>query len=71
MNGQVEVTRQTLRTITHSIMLHAWVSDEYINVKLMYMTDNILPVLPTKHLVNHDDEPTTPHKLKTGTKHSV
>ena len=30
-NGQVEVTCQTLQTITDSIMLHAWVSDEYLN----------------------------------------
>ena len=37
----------------------------------MYMTDNILPVLPIKHLVNKDSESTTPHKLATGTKPSV
>ena len=52
-------------------MLHARVSDKYINFALMYMTDHILPVLPIKHLVNQDGEPTTPQKLSTGTKTSV
>ena len=31
----------------------------------LYMTDNIFPVLPIKHLVNKDNGPTIPHKLKT------
>ena len=35
------------------------------------MTDHILPVLQIKHLVNQYGEPTTPHKLETGTKPSV
>ena len=35
------------------------------------MTDHIFPVLPIKHLLNKDSEPTTPHKLATGTKPSV
>ena len=35
------------------------------------MTDNIFPVIPIKHLLNKYGEPTTPHKLITGTKHSV
>ena len=35
MNGQVEVTWRTLRTISHSIMVHAWVSDIYIHFALM------------------------------------
>ena len=52
-------------------MVHAWVSDEYINFALMCTTDNILPVIPIKHLVNHDSEPTTPHKLATTTKPSL
>ena len=34
----------------------------------MYITDHIFPVLPIKHLVNHDGEPTTPQKLASGTK---
>ena len=31
MNGQFEVTWQKLRTISHSIMVHKWVSDKYIH----------------------------------------
>ena len=46
MNDQVEVTWQTLRTISHSIMVNAQVSDKYIHFALMYTTDNISPVLP-------------------------
>ena len=37
----------------------------------MYTTDHIFTVIPMKHLVNQDGEPTMPHKLKTGTKPSV
>ena len=37
----------------------------------MYMTDHIFTVMPIKHLVNQDCEPTTPHKLTTVTKPSV
>ena len=37
----------------------------------MYTTDHIFPVLSIKHLVKQDGEPTTPHKLTTGTKPSV
>ena len=32
---------------------------------------NIFPVLPIKDLINNDGDPTTPHKLATGTKPSV
>ena len=35
MNFQVEVTWQTLKNIAHSIMVHAWVSDEYTHFALM------------------------------------
>ena len=35
------------------------------------MTDHIFPVLPIKYLINEDGNPTTPHKLTTGTKPSV
>ena len=63
MHGIVEVTWLTLWTITHSIMVHTWVSDEYINVALMYTTHNIYLVLSIKHLINQDGEPTIPHKL--------
>ena len=71
INGQVEVACQTLRTISHSIMVTAWVSDEYIHFSLIYTTGRILPVLPIKHLVNQDGEPTTRHKMATVTKTSV
>ena len=37
----------------------------------MYTTDQIFPVLPIKDLINEDGDPTTPHKLATGTKPSV
>ena len=65
---QVEATWQTLRTITPSIMLNTRVSDKYIHFALMYTTDNMFPVIPIKHLVNKDGEPTRLHKLATGTK---
>ena len=52
-------------------MLHAQVSYEFIHVSLIYRTYNIFPVLPIKHLVNQDCEPTMPHKMATGTKPSV
>ena len=71
MNGQVEVTWQKFQTIAYSIMVHTQVSDEYIYIVLMYTTDHISPVLPIKHLVNKDGEPTMPHKMATGTKPSV
>ena len=71
INGQVEVTWQKMRTIAHSIMVHTRVSDKYISFSLIYTTGNIFPVLPIKHLVNQDGEPTTPHKMETGIKPSV
>ena len=71
MNGQVEVTRRTLRTISHSIMVHARVSEAYIHFALMYTIDHVFPVIPIKDMINEDFEPTTPFKLATGTKPSV
>ena len=55
-NGQVEVTWKELLTISYS---------------LMYTTDHIFTFLPIKHLVNHNGEPTMPHKLETGAEYSV
>ena len=52
-------------------MVHVQVYEKYIQFTLICMTDNILPSLPIKHLVNQVDEPTTPKKLATGTKPSV
>ena len=37
----------------------------------MCTTDHIFLVLPIKYLINEDGDPTTPHKLATGTKPSV
>ena len=41
---------ETLQTIAHSIMMHAQVSGEYINFALIYTTEQIYPVEPTKTL---------------------
>ena len=71
MDGQVEVTWRTLRTIAHSIMVHARVLESYIHSALMYTIDHIFPVVPIKYLINKDGNPTTPFKLATGTKTSV
>ena len=71
MNGQVKVTRRTLRTVAHYLMVHARVLEVYVHFALMYTTDHIFLVLPIKDLINKDGDPTTPHKLATGTKTSV
>ena len=71
MNGKVEVTWRTLRTVAHSLMVHARVPEVYVHFALMYTTDHIFPVLPIKDLIDEDGNPTTPHKLATGTKPSV
>ena len=71
MNVQVEVTWRTLRTVAHSLMVHARVPEVYVHFTLMYTTDQIFPVLPIKDFINEDGNPTTPHKLATGTKPSV
>ena len=54
MNGTFEVTWITLKTIAHSSMVYARVSDVFIHFILMYTTDHIFPVIPIKHLVNQD-----------------
>ena len=71
MNGQVEVTWRTLRTVAHSLMLHARVLEVYVHFTLIYTKDHIILVLPIKDLINEDGDPTTPQKLATGTKPSV
>ena len=71
MNGKVEVTWRTLRTVVHALMVHARVPEIYVHFTLMYTTDHIFPVLPIKDLINEDGDPTTPYKLATGTKPSV
>ena len=71
MNGQVEVTWRTLRTIAHALMVYARVPEIYVHFALMYTTDHIFPVLPIKDLLNEDSDPTTPYKPATGMKPSV
>ena len=71
MNRQVEVTWRTLRTVAHALMVDARVPEVYVHFALMYTTDHIFLVLPIKDLINEDGDPTTPHKLATGTKPSV
>ena len=71
MNGQVEVTWITLRTVAHSLMVHSRVPEVYGRFALIYTTDHILMILPIKDIINEDGDPTTPHKLATGTKPSV
>ena len=71
MNGKVEVTWRTLRTIAHSLMVHARVPEIYVHFALMYTTDHIFLFLLIKDLINEDGDPTTPYKLATGTKPSV
>ena len=41
INGQAKVTRRMLRTMSHSLMVHARVSKACINFAFMYMTYNI------------------------------
>ena len=71
MNGQVELTWITLRTVSRALMVHARVTEVYVHFTLMYTTDNIFLVLPIKYIINEDGNPTTPQKLATGTKPSV
>ena len=66
MNGQVEFTWITLRTIAHSLMVHARVPEVYVYFALMYTTDHIFPVLPIKDLMNEDGDPTTFNTQKIG-----
>ena len=60
MNGQVEVTWRTVRTIAHSLMVHARVPEIYVHFTLIYTTDQNFLVLPIKDIINEDGDPTTP-----------
>ena len=71
MNGQIEVTWITLRTVAHSLMVHARFPEVYVHFALLYTTDHIFLLLTIKDLINKDIHPTTPHKLATGTNPSV
>ena len=68
MNGKVEVTWRTLRTVAHSLMVHARVTEVYVHFALMFTSDHIFPVLPIKDFINEDVDTKTSHKLATGTK---
>ena len=68
MNVQVEVTWRTLRTITHSILVHAQVLKAYIRFAFIYTADHIFPLLPIKDLINEYGKPTTSFKLVIGMK---
>ena len=52
MNGQVEVTWRTLRTVAHALMVHARVPEVYVHFALMYTKDHIFPVLPIKNIIS-------------------
>ena len=60
-----------LRTIAHSLMVHARFLEAYIHLAFMYTTDHIFTVLPIKYLINEYGDSTIPFKLATGTKPSV
>ena len=70
-NRQVEVTKRTLRTISHSLMVHALISESYIHFSFMYTKDHIFTVLPIKDMINEYVKHTTPSELATCTKPSV
>ena len=71
MNRQDKVTRRTLHTISHSLMVHARLLEVYINLTLIYTTDNIFKGIPVKDMINLGGDPSTPFKTATGTKPSV
>ena len=62
-NVQVEVAWRTLRTIAHSLMVHARVLEKYIHFSYIYRTDNIFPVLPIKDMINKNCDTTSPYKF--------
>ena len=43
MNVKVEVTWRTLRTVEHSLMVHARFPEVYVHFTLMYTTDHHRP----------------------------
>ena len=61
-NREVEVTWRTLRTVAHSLMVHARFPEIYVHFSSMFTTDHIFPLLPIKDLINKHIDPTTPHK---------
>ena len=49
-------------------MVHPRVLEAYINLALIYMSDNNFPVIPIKDFMNADGDPTTAFKPAAGTK---
>ena len=66
MNGQLEVTWRTLRTISHSLVVHSIFSEAYIHFSLIYTAGHIFLVLPIKDLINEYGETTMPFKPEMG-----
>ena len=62
---------EKLRSIAHSLMVHARVSELYIHFAIMYRTDGIFPILPINDMINKDGDLTTTYELTTGTKPKV
>ena len=60
-----------LRTIAHSLMVHARVLEANIHFALMYKAYHIFLVITIKDLMNKNGEPTTTFKFETGPKPSV
>ena len=56
---------------SHSLMVHARVSEDYIPFPFMYTTYNTFPVLPIKDLINYNGDLDTQYKLATSTEPSV
>ena len=67
----IQSSWRTLRTISHSLMVHVRVLEYYIHFMLIYTVDHIFLVLPIIYLISKDGKPTTPHKLVKGTKPSI
>ena len=65
------MTRRILQNITHSIIMHVWVLDEFIHFALVYITHHIFPFLTFNPLINQYDEANTLYKLLTGSNPSV
>ena len=68
MNGKIEVTWRTLRTIAHALMVDDRFPEVYVYFSLIYTIDPFYLVLSKKNLIDEDGDPTTPYKLATGTK---
>ena len=51
MNRLVEVIWRRLRTVAHSLMVHARVPEAYVHFVLMYATNHIFLVLPIKGII--------------------